>query len=497
MVRLRSFALVTVLATVLSLLPAMSAAVTQPAVKDVQVNTTAVGGAPTDVPPADLRRMGEIPAMRGPRSKTFELSDGSFETVISAAPVHYTDERGTLREIDNDLVANGRAAAGASVGWRNEANDYAVELPARLSGGPVRITRRGSWVQTTLLDSADQATATVKGSSATYANVAKGVNATVTALSDRVKEALVLDGPDAERSFTYRVETSAGVVPELGDDRRVTFTADGKTVMTFTAPYMVDGSGDELDGASDKVAVTLERDGDGWLLTMTADDAWLDDPARQWPVTLDPTATWSPVHDCAISSDAFATTNYCPNAALRVGREGTTSVRRHRMLLDFEAAFDLNENLTHGGPVHIRAAELALKYEDSSQPYFEANLHQITQPWDDGATWNHRVAGTVWNTPGGAHDPTEVRGSTRGTQYNASTTDGIWAAQPGWLYWYPTELVQWFMDGRATDYGFLIKADDESVNQVMRFHSSEAGAANAPKLKIHGATRSASSRRPP
>ncbi len=56
--------------------------------------------------------------------------------------------------------------------------------------------------------------------------------------------------------------------------------------IAFRPPYMTDA-----DGAySEAVAYQLSQQEDGtWVLTVTADDAWIESPERAFPVCIDPT----------------------------------------------------------------------------------------------------------------------------------------------------------------------------------------------------------------
>jgi hypothetical protein len=43
------------------------------------------------------------------------------------------------------------------------------------------------------------------------------------------------------------------------------------------------------------------------------------------------------------------------------------------------------------------------------------------------------------------------------------------------MYWYPTELVQHWLDGDATDHGSGLKAENESVEQAWGIGDRVAG----------------------
>ena len=58
-------------------------------------------------------------------------------------------------------------------------------------------------------------------------------------------------------------------------------------------PYVYDSSGAEGErGPADTNGrYTLRRDGETWLVTVSVHESWLADPARVFPVMVDPTMT--------------------------------------------------------------------------------------------------------------------------------------------------------------------------------------------------------------
>jgi hypothetical protein len=84
----------------------------------------------------------ELVSLRTQTSRTFVEPDGTRRLVAATAPVNYKDPNGAWQPINDSLVAD--AAAGFV--WRNVADSYAVEFPADLASGPVRVNAAGQWV---------------------------------------------------------------------------------------------------------------------------------------------------------------------------------------------------------------------------------------------------------------------------------------------------------------------------------------------------------------
>lgn len=122
-----------------------------------------------DALPKSARR--EVVAARTAASRTFVGSRGSLVKRIYQEPVNFRNSRGRLVAVDNRLVR----AEGAEYALRNAANRYSVQLPARASGSPVRISMGSAWVSFALVG-AGGGMAAVDGAEARYPSVLPGVD---------------------------------------------------------------------------------------------------------------------------------------------------------------------------------------------------------------------------------------------------------------------------------------------------------------------------------
>ena len=69
-------------------------------------------------------------------------------------------------------------------------------------------------------------------------------------------------------------------------NNKIIFKDDNETVFYIPAPYMYDAEGE----FSDAVTYSLENEnGNKYILTITADNNWIDSDNRKFPVTIDPT----------------------------------------------------------------------------------------------------------------------------------------------------------------------------------------------------------------
>lgn len=145
------------------------------------------------------------------------------------------------------------------------------------------------------------------GDDIVYRDVFDGVDLTYEINRSGVKEALVLDSVPArdESDWTWRIEMNA-LTPSVDEYGVVNFTDRyGDVQFHIPAPIMWDSSGVEgkSEPAMSALSTRVTKDGDGWLLTLSADHAWLANEDRVYPVTVDPTTQVGPNAINAYKSD--------------------------------------------------------------------------------------------------------------------------------------------------------------------------------------------------
>ena len=122
-------------------------------------------------------------------------------------------------------------------------------------------------------------------SSVLYEEVFPGVDLFYENYSYDTKETILVKAPLESYSFCFRLDLQE-LTPVMQADGSILLVNEEETaVYLIPAPYMVDGNGAYSEAAS----YTLTETEDGWLLTVTADAAWMNDPARAFPVAIDPT----------------------------------------------------------------------------------------------------------------------------------------------------------------------------------------------------------------
>jgi RHS repeat-associated protein len=408
----------------------------------------AIGGRPE----VAKRRVGEVVQERTASSVTFLRDDGDLERVVFAEPVHFRSADGTWTPIDPALVAGGG-------GWRNAAARHQLSLPRRLQDGPVRVADGQDFVEFGLRGAA--AAGSVEGAAATYSDALSGVDVVYTSTPEGVKEDLVVHSVEAGNEFVFDVATSDGLQLREADGGVAVVDADGETVFVFAAPFMHDASGTP-EGRSTAVTLTVEELDGAAVLRLAADEAWLADDGRVWPVTIDPTLVLQP-------SSGFDTDigSGVPDANFSTWEEmwvGSSWSGEWRSLIRMPVHESFDE------PVTVLNAEIEL-YVENEAPGIRA--HRLTRSWDHSTvTWNDAAAATAWDTPGGDyHEPQEW------------TTAG-WFGQGSWRWFYLTEATQSWLDDPDTNHGVVVKAHPPSEPVGYFYTSRHADTTLRPRLSV-------------
>ena len=85
-----------------------------------------------------ITRVEELIGERTANSKTYLMSDGSYEASVYAADVHYVSQAGAYEDIDNSIIPYQKSIDNNSYAYKNSANRFTVRFGGQ-SAYPVRI----------------------------------------------------------------------------------------------------------------------------------------------------------------------------------------------------------------------------------------------------------------------------------------------------------------------------------------------------------------------
>lgn len=406
----------------------------------------------------------ELVARRTATSRTYALPDGTFPTEAFAGPIHYRDADGAWRRIDNRLVPSSRPG----YAYENAANSYTLYLPEDVADTPVRIESNDHWVEFELHGASGSPTAA--GAEAVYDGVLPGVDVVYEARPSGVKEAFVLSGPDALSSFTFSLRTSAGVTATANEVGGIDVeTSDGDVVASLDAPVAYDAAGRETTGRH--ISYDVVRTRSGLAVALVTDPGWLADPARRYPVVVDPTYTLRPPsRDCWIGNGGIETSSNCGSGSDYV-RVGYTGSAKRRGLLRFDLSSIPSTATVASGIVSLYMDHTKTTGLAKNADYV---LSRAKKPWTNSATWHRYDGVNSWSTAGGDFGTTDAgRRTLSGQSSGYRSFDATW-------------LVRDWVTGVFANNGVVAKQASEATDTVLHFVSGDhpEAADKAPKLVV-------------
>ncbi|GIH02085.1 hypothetical protein Rhe02_01520 [Rhizocola hellebori] len=413
------------------------------------------GSAPPDVPgykmPAEVSGVQTTPSRKGfdaatsrriqdgasATTEVFQNADGTITRRVHSGPVNYRGSDGLWRPIDVSLRrdANGRlrtraggssvefAGAGTSAfgGGATAGQAQAGELSGADTANRLASLNlaTGQSLEYGLVGAAG-VEPVVSGSMATYPDILPGTDVELIAGDGQIKETVILKSAKAPTQWVFPLKLK-GLTPQLQADGSVNLLdSAGAAVLAIPHGWMRDSKADAVeDGVrSDAVSYELITVGGRPALKVSADPAWIADPARVFPIRMDPTmypvATGSTYVQTKTSDpSSCCTNNNSGSSELRVGYH-SSGPWRTRSLLKFD-------NVGWSPPgyrIWSGQVMVSLGWSGACPTYTGSGMwvYDIASPWTPaGVTnWNNQPAlgaemGSSWGTPNSTvcnnHDP--------------------------------------------------------------------------------------------
>ncbi len=442
----------------------------------------------------------ELSTKRGEFEKHFVQSDGSMIAVSYAQKVHY-EEDGTWKDIDSRLelkdkekglygpVASdlsvsmpGTATADVLVPGTGDSKSSIIKLSSsyltKINDGEYAI----SWnilgnlkdytsdflskATTKTLEKAQiPSSALVKGaqpdlsklshdekmtalpnlfSTATYKDVVKNVDVDVTVTPDKLKECLIIKSPKGFTSISYLIN-AGDLNGAIAEDNSVIFTNNNdEAIFTIPKPYMFDSK--TFPDDSYEIKLSLSKTSGGYILTMTPDAKWMNDPSRVYPVTLDPTITTTQsstnVKDTYVHSGDAAGNHYL-SSYVKIGKTDGATCRGY---INFANRPTIDTNLND-----ITGGNLVGYLASGTSTYYPMTIYQPTSAWNSSTiSWA--------NKPGNSAAIATVNGQTGGTYIK---------------YTFPVDasVINWYTTG--VNNGYMIKYNNEAINDYNWIYASD------------------------
>lgn len=398
--------------------------------------------------------VGEEASLRGAAEKHFRLSDGSYLAVSYGLPVHYLDSSGDWQDIDNRPVMAVNTDGVASYQIVNA--DKSTSFASILTDGFIFSTSVGELaVSMQLLDTAQaveyyrtshtatHAIETLSISASTedyqvfsrtsvaeleedielyttdeeqngwktsdlmpanltssivYEDVFQGVDLRYEASGYNIKEEIIIHQPQNSYRYDFLL-TLDGLTAQLNEDGSVYLTdGNDQIVYEIPAPFMYDGVG-QLSEAVEYSVAEVES---GAILTVIADEEWINDEDREFPVIIDPSLNMT-VYTSSYGPDQSMYITYVEESVPNGNHAGNQSIYIGYSYEDLEMRgyvyVDKLPVLPVGSVVNHATLDLyAIWYSSSTVSKFPVGLYELNNDsnlesqaspeWLRSLTWN-------------------------------------------------------------------------------------------------------------
>ena len=198
------------------------------------------------------------------------------------------DTQETTTAVDNDVL--NPAEDEITIITDTENIDEEVAAESSEEGVPAIVINPGDGAsllnaEETELSLTEQFVPDKLGSTVLYENVFDGVDLMYENYGYNIKETIMVNEPQSGYEYSFRLDVN-GLTPVLEEDGAVyLYDENNAPIYIIPAPYMYDAN----NILSYDVEYTLETNEDGDILTVSADEAWMNAAEREYPVAIDPT----------------------------------------------------------------------------------------------------------------------------------------------------------------------------------------------------------------
>ncbi len=329
------------------------------------------------------------------------------------------------------------------------------------------------------LNGAAAVTPTVKDAVAAYRAVLPGTDLELQTFANGVKETLVLASPKAGNEWVFPLRLD-GLTPRMAADGSVELVgSDGKVQASFPHGSMKDSKFNPLSGdmaTSSAVSMTLTEVNGEPALKVVADRKWLDDPARVYPVRVDPTVTTGDSSDVYVDNDSGTGAADQNGDNLPVGTWDGTAATKTRSFIHFTGATTpaVNQRIT------AASLKLYLTWQLDCTQDRAFNVYGVAEAWGDTALSTATWPGPDLNVPA-AGSLTVTDPGVACTNTGADRSIGKWVTVP------MTNLAVFnsWTSGTTNNGLALVAASETDKYGWKRFTSTNfASAAYEPQLTL-------------
>lgn len=351
--------------------------------------------------------------LREESTKTFVMSDKSYQTIVYSMPVHYFED-GTWKEIDNTLIDDSSSSNeevqqsedsvndDEVLGYKNKSGSNRIKFAKKvhknnlgsLTYDKYKITwgfddatnkSNGVYTQNEMNDDPVEGVLNQINQEICYSQVTDGIDLKYDIDSLSVKENIIIHKKQDIYEFEFNYKTK-NLTLSINEDGEIEAKDGDSLIFKMPKPFMYDSN----EQYSDLVHYELIQKGDKkYVIKIVADQQWMNDDERVYPLTIDPviqTETTKSAIDTTFITSSMPTTNHFDKLELLVGKEAS-QYGNCRTLVKFALP-----SLNRGDMIvdaELNIASYNHSFYASSTPDLQVNAHMATSSWViDEVTWN-------------------------------------------------------------------------------------------------------------
>ena len=231
---------------------------------------------------------------RGSNYRTYKKNDGGYRTKIYNQPINYFDERTkSYRRYENQLIKTKRCEGEIDFnGYENTSGDFCVRFAEQISDGVIFTVKKGKYSVSLLpyhqVMSQSEIINDESGQKLIFKEYIRGVDLEYTLSEGRIKENILVHDRTSESTikFILKIHNLTMGLDAGGQTLNFKSEDDNEVIFRIPAPSMSDAKGIVSEEVYYDIA---EKSKDEYELQVIADSAWLNEPARTYPVSIDPT----------------------------------------------------------------------------------------------------------------------------------------------------------------------------------------------------------------
>lgn len=411
----------------------------------------------------DSKASKELVGERDRQARTYLNEDGTRTTRFYDEPVNFRGSDGQWKDVDTRLARSGgpRTMSASDQGWAPAATESPISFGDYANSDPVVQVAYGADASVGYaVDGAAAVKGSVDGSLIRYPDIRTSADLELLAGSDSVKETLVLKGKDAPSEWRFPLALN-GLTARVAEGGGVEFVDAGGSVQAWMPPgWMEDSKVAENTNQgeiSTGVRYSLTTEAGRQILVVSLDQQWLADPARVFPVKVDPSVSR---FDATVATYVQApyNQNFTSDTVMKVGTPNGGDSKALGLLRfagvenTLKNAWVVNANLTLYN---------TWSYSCTAKP---VTVHAITSNWSEKTTTNYPgpPTGNALGSKSFAHG------------WRPPDTNN-WACAPAWegipLGNDGRQLVDDWTHGRKSNYGLAVKTSASDSASWKQFGS--------------------------